>query len=436
MREKRVLVWPGGTEIGLEIHASLKHCRNIRLHAAGADVWSQARFVFNEYHIIPAVSENGWWSALKLLCSRLEVDYIFPAHDDVIVALARERDGLPMVIAPDFEVCEILRSKRLTYRHLENVIPVPKIVDTESEDWSFPVFIKPDRGQGSQGARRIDTSDALSVALRETSDPIICEYLPGEEYTVDCFSSAAAGLLFAGVRSRSAIRNGISVHSTTVDVPEARAYAERISRALSLRGVWFFQIKRAASGQLKLLEVAPRVAGTMSVHRVAGVNFPLLSILEREGIPIQVICEHGPIEISRSLSNYYHHEIEFQDVYVDLDDTLLERGQINLDLLRFLYGCVNQGKRITLITRHTGDLNATLSRHRLSVLFDEIVHIRDTTPKSSFVRHRSAIYIDDSFSERMEVRNACGVPTFDSSMIELLAQQGEDVRQRSTSRSE
>ena len=36
-----------------------------------------------------------------------------------------------------------------------------------------------------------------------------------------------------------------------------------------------FSIKKDYDGTLKLLEVAPRIGGTMATHRVIGVNFAL-----------------------------------------------------------------------------------------------------------------------------------------------------------------
>ena len=38
-------------------------------------------------------------------------------------------------------------------------------------------------------------------------------------------------------------------------------------------------------------------------------------------------------------------------VYVDLDDTLVCKGRLNGDLIKFLYQCVNQGKRIVLLSK-------------------------------------------------------------------------------------
>ena len=118
--------------------------------------------------------------------------------------------------------------------------------------------------------------------MRNVVDPIICEYLPGEEYTIDCFSDRERGLLFAGARRRRRIRNGIAVNTVTEQLPEVWGIAETIGNELRLRGAWFFQLERVSGGELTLLEVAPRIAGAMAAHRVMGVNVPLLSIFEHE----------------------------------------------------------------------------------------------------------------------------------------------------------
>ncbi|MGH8488239.1 MAG: ATP-grasp domain-containing protein [Gammaproteobacteria bacterium] len=423
-----MLVFPAGTEIGLEILAALGHCRNITLFGAGEDVSNHARLAYPEYHIVPSVHHDGWLKRLAVLCAELGIDYVFPAHDDVVLALSQVREQLPAaVISSPADACSTTRSKTATYRRLAGIVPVSRLYSTAAEVDAFPVLVKPDRSQGSQGVSIIDDVQQLAHALRNTPDPLICEYLPGDEYTVDCFTSQRRGLLFAGARRRRRTRNGISVNTITEDLPEVRAMAEAISNELDLRGGWFFQLKRDATGTLTLLEVAPRIAGSMAAHRVSGVNFPLLSILEHEGIDVQIATNTGRVEMDRALRNRYFHEVRFASLYLDLDDTLICNGAINLDIVKLIFACINQGKRVTLITRHRGDLNRTLNKYKLSGLFDEIIHVQDDAPKSRYIDDPLAIFIDDSFSERMTVVAECGIPTFDASMIELLNDQAEPL---------
>lgn len=426
MAKRRVLVFPAGTEIGLEIFQALKYCKEVDLFGAGQDISNHARFAYHDYYILPSIHEPGCVDGLIGLCQSLCIDYIFPAYDDIIIALSREADRLPAkVISSPSSACEITRSKSDTYRALSRNIRVPRLFASSEAVSSYPVIVKPDRGQGSFGITRADNEEVLIRAIKAIRDPIICEYLPGEEYTIDCFSDRERGVLFAGARSRRRIRNGISVNTLTESLPEAKEMANLIGRKLGLRGAWFFQLKRAQDGQLVLLEVAPRIAGAMAAHRVSGVNFPLLSIFEEERLPISVRPIDGIIELDRALGNRYRHSIRFSTLYIDLDDTLLVNGRVNILAMKLLFQCINNGKKIVLLSRHRSDLDQTLARHRLSGLFDEIIHLGETEKKSAHIKQGDAIFVDDSFAERMDVSEHCNIPTFDFSMIELLTEQAE-----------
>lgn len=426
MKKRNVLVFPAGTEIGLEIFHALQYCKEVRLFGAGQDLSNHALFVYPEYYILPNIYETGWVDALIDLCRSRNIEYIFPAYDDVIVALSREAYRIPAkIISSPSRSCEITRSKYETYRALTGKVRVPKIYSSREAIISYPVFVKPDRGQGSSGITKVDDEPALVKAIQSVRDPIICEYLSGEEYTIDCFSDRDKGLLFAGARLRRRTRSGISVNTITEVLPEAEEMANIIGLELNLRGAWFFQLKRAQDGQLTLMEVAPRIAGSMATHRVKGVNFPLLSIFEEERLPIFVKPNEGIVELDRALGNRYRHSVRFFVLYIDLDDTLIVNGRVNTQMVKLLFQCVNDGKKIVLLTRHREDLNQTLAKYRLSGLFDEVINLGVDEKKFSHIECTDAIFVDDSFAERMDVSERCNIPTFDCSMIEMLTEQTE-----------
>lgn len=431
MSVRKVLIFPAATEVGLEINAALRHCKEVEVHGAGIGGSTHGPFAFDRFHEVPSIHQAGWLQRLQQVCAEQAIDYIFPAYDDVIVALAEAREQLsPVVLTAPLDVCLLTRSKRATYRRLGGHLRVPRVFDEEPP--SFPVFVKPDRGQGSQGARRIDSAQALREALRDQPDLLVTELLTGEEYTVDCFSDRERGVLFAKARIRNRTRNGIAVNTETVELPEAMELASRIQTELALHGAWFYQIKRASDGELALLEVAPRIAGSMSTHRVQGVNFPLLTIFEHERLAVRIMVNPGPVQLDRALHNRYVHAIRYGALYIDLDDTLLLRGQINLDAIRLVYQSRNMGARVTLITRHADDLAATLRRHGLQGAFDEVIHLKAGERKSAFIREPDAIFVDDSFAERADVHAVHGIPTFDCSMIELLIGCSAQLNRHST----
>ena len=208
--------------------------------------------------------------------------------------------------------------------------------------------------------------------------------------------------------------------SAFADDGRFREYAASIDEELEFYGAWFFQLKEDARGSLRLLEIAPRVGGTSCLSRVSGVNLPLLSLYESERIPVDISPASYHIEVDRALENRYRHDISYRTIYVDLDDTLVVKNKVNPDLVKLLYQELNKGRTIVLLTRHEGDVREYLGRFRLQALFDTICHIGRNEKKSHFITDKSAILIDDSYSECAEVWNCVGVPIFLTSMIEGL----------------
>lgn len=418
---RNVLVFPGGTEIGLEIRSALSYCKEIQLFSAGSDVSNHAPFAFSRHFTIPSIFDPGCIESLNRIVAEYAIDYIYPAYDDVIVFLAKNREQLQArLVTSPLPTCLLTRSKRSTYQTFAGTLRVPQVYECLADIAAFPVFVKPDKGQGSQNTHLVMSREQLESVLLKVPDPLIMEYLPGEEYTVDCFSDRSSGLLFAGARTRLRTRSGISVHSRTIDSPVFRQLAEKIGQHLELHGAWFFQTKRDRDGELVLLEVAPRIAGTMAVHRVRGINFPLLSIYEQERIPVAILDNGIEVEVDRALVSRYRHDLSYSTVYLDFDDTLVVNGRVNRLLVSFIFQCLERRITVVLVTKHGKDIHKTLKEYRLDGLFDRIVHLGKDELKTDFITTTDAIFIDDSFSERQAVSNSLGIVTFDSSMIELL----------------
>jgi len=426
LRDLRILVMPGGTEIALEIHRSLSHTKNLTLFSAGMDVPNHADCVFARHFIMPGVGEPNWLTRLNEIVEERRIDYIFPAHDDALIQLAQcSPDIRASVVTSPLRTCQITRYKSDTYLHLNGVVPVPLTYSGADDIREFPVFVKPDRGQGSQDVHLVRDRDDLMRLMRDSDKYIVLEYLPGEEYTVDCFSDRERGLLFCGGRERIRVRNGIAVQTRCSHAPEFELYAHAISRYLDFHGAWFFQLKRDLRGVLKLLEVASRIAGASAIHRVQGVNLALMSLYEQERMPLEIFRQNIDVELDRALGNRYRHNLKFSTAYVDLDDTLILRGKVNTQLVRFLYQCINDGIRIVLLTRHSGSVSQTLRRHRLGELFDDVVRVHSKESKAAHISEPDALLIDDSFRERVAVARVRRIPVFDTTMIELLLNERE-----------
>lgn len=421
-----VLIFPGGTENGLEILKSLASSKEFCLFAVSNDSINHAPYVFKNHFSIKDVGANGWQSDLNEIINKEKIDLIFPANSIVIDALSSNRSQINAeIILPPHELIEITRSKTRTLSELHGIVPTPQIFSYQkiNKD-NLPLFIKPDHGYGSQGATVIKDISQLSEYSENHSSFIIQELLPGTEYTIDCFSDSSGKLLFSSGRKRTRIRMGTSMHAEDVDKSMASTLnemAQKISNKLKVPGLWFFQVKVDNKGTLKLLEVDIRVAGTMCQNRCKGVNFPKLAILQHIGIPISVLTNKHNIILDRALINRYKINLEYTHIYVDLDDTLVIHNKLNIQLVSLLFQAIQRNVKIILISKSLSTNKVEfLERFRILQIFDEIIWLQESDKKSDYIKEKTSIFIDDSFSQRLEVSLACGIPTFDPSMVEAL----------------
>jgi hypothetical protein len=367
------------------------------------------------------VLEENWLPVLRQVIEENRITHIFPAHDDVLLALSENAASLQArIVASPESTCKVARFKSATVHRLESHLPTPRIYKAVVDVDRYPVFLKPDRGQGAQRTDIAADRSELERLLHRDPDRIILEFLPGPEFTVDCFSDRERGLLYARGRERHRIRNGIAMRSVFTEDTRFWEYAAKINHVLELHGAWFFQLKENAEGRLCLLEVAPRIGGTSCLSRVSGVNLPLLSLYENERIRVEIPQTSYRIEVDRALENRYRHDLLYRTIYVDLDDTLVVNGRVNADLVKLLYQELNKGKKLVLLTRHLGEVQTYLAKFRLQALFDDAFEVQPGEKKSLFITDKNAILIDDSFSECSEVRDSIGIPVFMTSMIEGL----------------
>jgi hypothetical protein len=284
------------------------------------------------------------------------------------------------------------------------------------------VFLKPDEGQGGKGSFRADDEQDIAFYLRKSPDLIVTEYLPGEELSVDCFTDYKGELLFIGPRTRERVQMGISFRSTAIAVTdEVRRIAHAINDAIALNGAWFFQVKQDGSGRFKLLELAPRQSSTMGLYRHAGVNFALLSLFNALEMPVRILQNDYPLQLDRCLHNRFKAELSYSRVYIDFDETLIVGGHVHDRVLAYLYQCRNRGIEIVLLTKHSHDVGKTLHACGISEhLFSNIVKLSEDQEKWKSIDPDGAIFIDNYWFDRRDVKDRLGIPVFDVDAVECL----------------
>jgi hypothetical protein len=418
-----ILVFPCGSEVALEIYRSISNSRYFNLIGASS-IADHGKYVFENYiEGLPFISDSDFIPAIKKLIKQYHIDYIYPSMDSVIVKLKEYEHELGCyVISAPYETTQICISKTKTYEKLCKVIKTPYIYDRYSKI-DYPVFCKPEIGYGSRGAAKILNIDELNCYLNNYSNSLILEYLPGDEYTVDCFTDRNRKLLFYGPRKRNRVSNGISVNTYAVNDEDAefKSIVDIINSSIVFRGAWFVQLKRNMTGNLVLLEIACRFGGSSSLFRAMGINFSQLSLFDAMGIDVTIIKNQYEVEMDRALDNKYKFKLLYNEVFIDCDDTLIiDEKYYNTIAIHFIYQCKNSNIKITLLSSHNGDLIKYLEQFNLTGLFDRVIHIKKCDKKSDYIDNKEAIFIDDSFIERKNVKENIGIPVFSIDMLEML----------------
>ena len=416
-----ILIFPSGSGVAKEIYDSLKYIRNITLFGGEGNDNNFTNFLFNNaiFNIPMLKDEELLINHLNTIVKENKINYIFPAYDIIHWFLSKHRNRIDCkVLVSDFETCDICISKTKTYNLLKDIIDVPNF-EKEVDGVNYPCFIKPDDGCGARDSYKVNNSEELEFYKKKVKNYTLCEYLPSNEYTIDCFTNKEGKLIFCKGRERKKTIAGMSVYTIESNI-DFTSYGEKINKILKFNGIWFFQMKYDKNDKLKLLECAPRIAGAMSLYRNKGINFSNLMIRQFEGDLIEeILFNNYTIECYKTYENKYRTNLNYSSVFVDLDDTIVIKDQVNIELIRLLYQELNKKKNIFLITRNIDPLKV-LNNYKISEsIFNEIIIVPKDKKKSEFIK-KDSIFIDDSFQERFDVYKSNNIHVFNLDMVETL----------------
>ena len=416
MSAVNVLIFPAGEINSVELHDALSNNVNINVFGA-ASKERHGSYVFKNYRGgLPLITDNNFLTEFNQLIKEWNIDFIFPTHDTVVLFFAQNQSLIDAkVIAADLFTSEVCRSKRRTYELFKDYDFCPTVY--KSFD-CFPCFVKPDAGQGAVGTKIIRTQEDIPEKF-DFLENVIMELLPGEEMTVDCLTDGKGNLCAVLPRKRLRLFSGVSVAGTNVYADkEINDIAHNINDKMRFLGLWYFQIKKDTNEKYKLLEISTRCAGTMCLSRARGVNLPLLSIYAAQGKNITIFENPYDIKMDRTLISRYKISYEYSTVYIDYDDTIVSGKTVIPSVIRFLYQCKNQNKKVILISRHNEDhddlLSQSLSKHCIDPeLFDRIIILSFEQEKYEFIDPHEAIFIDNAYAERKKVFDKYNIPVFD-----------------------
>ncbi|MGE0681514.1 MAG: ATP-grasp domain-containing protein [Candidatus Binatia bacterium] len=257
-----------------------------------ADPLSPAFFLADAYATLPPISDPRFFDCALEVIEREQVSLILPTSGFDIVVYSQHKAELAhrgvTVIVSDYPALDNCIDKWKFYQLTRERFPLPRTTLDPRLGVEFPCFVKPIRGKGSRGIALCRTEEELARQLESHQDLLIQEYLPGEEYSIDVLSDLQGNPLVAVPRVRLATKEGISVKGRVFHDPYIQQVCMDLARFLSLKGPSCIQMRRAATGEPKFLEVNPRMGGGTIFATLAGINFAQLQITLAAGNTVEI----------------------------------------------------------------------------------------------------------------------------------------------------
>jgi carbamoyl-phosphate synthase large subunit len=330
----------GGAPGAAGIIKCLKQNKSFHIIVADANSGAVGRYLNNDFETIPLATDSSFADTMLSLCRKRDIHVVLPLVTKELIPLSQhikefELAGAKLLVSPTASL-DIANNKSRLYEFMQwrgMGVPEFRVVENTEQfkmavgELGYPekeVCFKPSVSNGSRGFRIISeqineldllfnhkpssTYLSLSDAVRILSsgafpELLISEYLPGEEYSIDCVANHGEPVLVVP-RLRKKMINGISVEGEFVNDDSIIAYCNQIIRELQLHGNIGIQVKRSAPGQFLILEINPRVQGTISAALGAGVNLPELAVKQELGLPIS--SEELDIKWGTKFSRYWN----------------------------------------------------------------------------------------------------------------------------------
>jgi carbamoyl-phosphate synthase large subunit len=313
-RKMNVLITAAGRRTTLvKAFAEAVHRRKGILVAADVDGLAPALYMADIAEQIPPVNEQSYIDVIRRIVTEHHIRLIVPVIDPDLLTLVHYRQhfaelGCRLLISSP-ELVEIANDKWLTFqRFTQHGYLLPSSwLPYQLADSCLPeiLFVKPRAGSASQHTYKVPR-EKLKHVIAMVPDPIIQEYITGEEITVDALLSFEGKPIHYVARKRLKVIGGESVEGVTVRSQHLHDYVCRLLNTLGeMGGVGPFTIQLfvCEGGKIILSEINPRFGGGAPLAFAAGARYPewILDMLEGKEVEPRL----GKYQTGLYMTRYY-----------------------------------------------------------------------------------------------------------------------------------
>lgn len=270
------------------------NCHVTTLNASKLDNGYASRYPDNKI-VSPQIKDNksAHIAEIKRLLSTGNYDVAVTTSDDTAEGLAlmkEEFKGKVHIAMVDPALFYLAYDKNNTMRIcMNNAIPCPKtyfdkscVEDLLKESLTYPMVVKPCKSFGAIGYHRVDNEAELIEICKDIEgglqNYVIQEYIPQTDIQYECamFVDENNVVKTACVFSKNRwfpVNGGSSTCNVTVDRPDIIESCTRLLQTINWRGAADIDlIQDPRDGIAKIMEINPRVSGSVKVVLKSGVN--------------------------------------------------------------------------------------------------------------------------------------------------------------------
>lgn len=293
MREINILVTAASRRVPL-IQAFVQALRRLGLRGnvvtSDMNILSPGLYFSDRHYLVPLTTDPQYLPIIQSICFKERIHLLIPTIDDELPLFGTHADSfLKMgvrVVVSGAATGTICNDKLRTVQYLgARGIDVPQTwlpAELDFRNLHYPLFLKPRQGRGSVGAHAIYNERELRFFLEYVPDPVVQEYLPGREFTIDVLTDFTGRVISAVPRERLVVRAGVIDRGQTWNNPAMIDVGVRVAEALKIRGPANIQLKWHED-RGTVFEVNPRFSGGISLTIAAGADFPAWLIEMRLG---------------------------------------------------------------------------------------------------------------------------------------------------------
>ncbi|MFC5465578.1 GNAT family N-acetyltransferase [Lederbergia graminis] len=263
----------------------IKTLKSYGHYIVGCDInpkeWVAEAYDVNQFYQAPyARNKEEYITFIEKICDMHKIKFILPLTDPEVDLLATEKNrlqqkGIKVCIADEqtIKLCrdKYMLSQFLINQEIKNVIPTSLLQDTE--ETTFPLFIKPRSGRSSEGCQPIlDQKEYGNIKEElEGSKYIIQPLIEGRIITVDVIRDPKTDNVVC-ISRRELLRNKSGAGTTIeiIDNEELEHLCSLIARKVGIIGAVNFEFIETSKGEYYFLEINPRFSGGVEFSHIAG----------------------------------------------------------------------------------------------------------------------------------------------------------------------